>query len=41
MNIDISYDQSITVVSSQDFKSDNLNISPIYPDIFSIYPDIF
>ena len=33
-------DQSITVGSSQDFKSDHLNISPIYPYISSIYPDI-
>ena len=31
------WEQSITVGSSQDFKSDHLNISPIYPDISPIY----
>ena len=30
-------DQSITVGSSQDFKYDHLNISPIYPDISRIF----
>ena len=44
MNIDIPElnccDQSITVGSSQDFKSGHLNISSIYLDISSIYPDI-
>ena len=32
------WDQSITVGSSKDFKSDHLNISPIYPDISPIHP---
>ena len=32
-----SWDQSITVGSSQDFKSDHLNISPIYLQYISIY----
>ena len=31
------YNQSITVGSSQDFKSGHLNISSIYPDIFRIF----
>ena len=31
------WDQSITVGSSQDFKSDRLDISSIYPDISLIY----
>ena len=30
-------DQSITIRSSQDFKSNHLNISPIYPDISPIF----
>ena len=34
------WEQFITVISSQDFKSDRLNVSPIYPYISSIYPDI-
>ena len=34
------WDQSITVGSSKNFKSDHLNISPIYPNISPIYPDI-
>ena len=34
------WDQSITVGSSQDFKYDHLNISPIYPDKSLIFPDI-
>ena len=32
------WDQFITIRSSQDFKYDHLNISPIYPDISPIYP---
>ena len=31
------WDQSITVGSNQDFKSDRLDVSPIYPDISSIF----
>ena len=31
------WDQSIAVGSSQDFKSDHLDISPIYPDILPIF----
>ena len=34
------WDQSITVGSSQDFKSNHLDISLIYPDISPTYPDI-
>ena len=31
------WDQSITIGSSRDFKSDHLDISPIYPDISPIF----
>ena len=34
------WDQSITVGSSQDFKSNHLDISLIYLDISPTYPDI-